>query len=195
MLILRAADRAPAPWKNGGGATREIAIWPPGADLSGFDWRISMATVSASGPFSIFPGVDRRLAVLEGNLTLHIEGRGPRRLTARSAPVAFPGDVPAFAETPDKPVTDLNVMTRRGRVHARVERLRANRPRTVTATEAGVILSLSAGLKLTHMGHAHELDRYDAALIEDGLIRVECASSIDVFVVQFERFLPLGLNE
>ncbi len=43
------------PWKNGGGETAEIAVFPPSADLSEFGWRISMATVSSDGPFSAFP--------------------------------------------------------------------------------------------------------------------------------------------
>ncbi|MDP3593765.1 HutD family protein, partial [Phenylobacterium sp.] len=31
MRILRAVNRTPMPWKNGGGVTREVAIWPPTA--------------------------------------------------------------------------------------------------------------------------------------------------------------------
>ncbi|HZF82215.1 MAG TPA: HutD family protein, partial [Burkholderiaceae bacterium] len=31
-----------SPWKNGGGSTREILCWPPGADMHGFDWRVSV---------------------------------------------------------------------------------------------------------------------------------------------------------
>ena len=41
------ADIVPTPWKNGGGATREIACWPPGTGLDSFDWRISVATIAA----------------------------------------------------------------------------------------------------------------------------------------------------
>ena len=58
VRILRAADRVPAAWKNGGGVTREVASWPEQAGLDGFDWRISLAEVAAGGPFSVFPGVD-----------------------------------------------------------------------------------------------------------------------------------------
>ena len=50
---------APTPWKNGGGATRELACWPPGAGIDAFDWRVSVASVAASGPFLAYPGVDR----------------------------------------------------------------------------------------------------------------------------------------
>ena len=54
------------PWKNGGGETIEIMKWPQDGDLSHFDWRISMAQVALDGPFSVFPKIDRHLAVLAG---------------------------------------------------------------------------------------------------------------------------------
>jgi len=44
-------------WRNGGGETREIISYPPGA--AEFQWRATIATIDADGPFSPFPGVDR----------------------------------------------------------------------------------------------------------------------------------------
>src|SRR5438105_15428583 len=77
LRILRAAERPPTPWKNGGGLTREVIVHPPGSDLSRFDWRVSLAEIRAPGPFSSLPGIDRRMAVLEGRLSLSIgEGAG-----------------------------------------------------------------------------------------------------------------------
>lgn len=64
--VLRANAYARMPWKNGGGETREIAIFPPAANLDTLDWRISMAVVAQDGPFSSFPGIDRTLCVIEG---------------------------------------------------------------------------------------------------------------------------------
>ncbi|MFN9927385.1 MAG: HutD family protein, partial [Phenylobacterium sp.] len=61
FTLLRAADRLAVPWKNGGGITRELAVWPPGASFDDFVWRVSMAEVHQDGPFSSFPGVDRIL--------------------------------------------------------------------------------------------------------------------------------------
>lgn len=116
MKILRAAEGRRTPWKNGGGETVEIAVHPPGAGLDAFDWRVSTALVAADGPFSAFPGVDRTLAVLTGaGLDLAVGGDAPLRLTPASAPFAFPADVPCTGRLVGGPVTDLNVMTRRGR--------------------------------------------------------------------------------
>jgi environmental stress-induced protein Ves len=107
IRILRARDHVARPWKNGGGVTREIAAHPAGAGLDTFDWRVSMATVEVGGPFSLFAGVDRSLTVLEGRLTLTIEGRGAMTMDEESQPIAFPGDVGVDAATPSEPVTDL----------------------------------------------------------------------------------------
>jgi uncharacterized protein len=123
-VILRAAERSAVPWKNGGGLTREVAVHPPGSDLASFDWRVSLAEVRRGGPFSSFPGVDRHMAVLEGQLELSVAGRDALTLAPDSPPLSFPGDVPAFAEPRQPPVTDLNVMTRRGRFDARLLRRR-----------------------------------------------------------------------
>jgi environmental stress-induced protein Ves len=114
MRILRAADRAVTPWKNGGGTTAEIAVHPAGAGLDDFDWRVSVADVKRGGPFSRFAGIDRKLALLKGALSLTIEGQGAVALTPASPPLEFPGDVPTEAVLNGDAAQDLNVMTRRG---------------------------------------------------------------------------------
>lgn len=102
------------PWKNGGGETVEIAVFPQNAGLDGFGWRISMATVASDGPFSLFDGIDRTLCVLSGPGIALIVGNGdPVRLDTGSAPFPFPADTNAAAHLIDGPITDFNVMTRR----------------------------------------------------------------------------------
>lgn len=52
------------PWKNGGGETLELYK----EELYGkLQFRISIATVKTSGPFSQFPEINRYLTLLEGN--------------------------------------------------------------------------------------------------------------------------------
>jgi environmental stress-induced protein Ves len=122
MRILRSAEHRQMPWKNGKGVTTEIAVFPEGASVDGFDWRISMAKVPESGPFSVFPGIDRVLAVLEGEMVLSVDGQPPETLTSSSPAIAFPGDAPTGAVVLHE-VTDLNVMIRRGKFSARVRRV------------------------------------------------------------------------
>jgi environmental stress-induced protein Ves len=122
MRILRANERTAVPWKNGGGTTREVAVFPPGAGFDDFGWRISIADISRGGPFSQFPGIDRTLAMLKGRVSLSIAGRDTIALSADTPPVEFPGDIPASAELSGGTATDLNVMTRRGVFTARMTR-------------------------------------------------------------------------
>jgi len=134
--LLRNADHRRMPWKNGGGETVEVIVHPPGASLADFGWRVSMATVAEDGPFSVFPGIDRTLAVLTGDgMTLSIEGLGERLLTPQSPPLAFPADAPTTARLTGGPVTDLNVMTRRGVFRHRLSRHAAEGPLPQTAGE------------------------------------------------------------
>ena len=101
------------PWKNGGGETAEILVSPAGAGFDDFDWRISTAIVASDGPFSLFPGVDRVLTVIEGG-AMELELDGLRhRLDAAAAPLAFPGDAPVSARLEGGSLLDLNVMARR----------------------------------------------------------------------------------
>lgn len=122
MQILRSTEYRRMPWKNGAGETIEVVVSPASAGLDDFEWRISMASVPTPGPFSLFPGIDRTLSILEGDgLQLDIHGTGTVALTKASAPFAFPADVPVHASLIRRPVADLNVMTRR-RSHAHVVR-------------------------------------------------------------------------
>jgi len=150
MRILRAADYRVMPWKNGGGTTTEIAVSPDGAGLENFDWRISMAKVETSGPFSSFAGIDRTLSVLEGEgIVLDIAGQPPAPLTTASAPLAFSGDVPTGAALIGGPITDLNVMTRRGRMAHKVERRAlSGEIRISPRADTTLVLAVDAGFTL-----------------------------------------------
>lgn len=111
--IHRRSARHFTPWKNGGGRTAEILAMPEGAGIGDFDWRISTAEVAQSGPFSVFPGIDRWLTVLEGGpMDLILPDRRVT-LAPGSAPEHFPGDIPCAAKLTGLPLLDLNVMVRR----------------------------------------------------------------------------------
>lgn len=163
MRILRAIDRTPMPWKNGGGVTREVAIWPPTAALDAFDWRISIADVAQGGPFSTFPDVDRVLTVIEGSgLELVVEGLAAVKLDAAAAPFAFPGDAACAARLHLGPIRDLNLMVRRGAYVTRVQRV--DGPAIIDcATETTLVLALEA----TELNGVH-LASEDAAIFESG---------------------------
>jgi environmental stress-induced protein Ves len=115
VTLLKAENHRRMPWKNGGGVTVEIAVWPENASVDNFDWRVSAATVAEDGAFSVFSDIDRTLSVLEGEgVVLNIDGSNTR-LTISSEPLSFAADAKTHAQLISGPITDLNVMTRRGR--------------------------------------------------------------------------------
>ena len=173
MQILRASDHRVMPWKNGGGSTTEIAVFPIDSGLDAFDWRVSMATVAADGPFSTFPNIDRTLSVLSGDgIVLEIEGREAAHLTRQSAPLSFPGDAPTIGRLMGGPIVDLNVMSRRGRVAHHVVRHTSTRAVEIkTAADVTLFLSRSDDLRIDHLGQ-------HLVLAIDDVIRIEGAGHV-----------------
>ncbi len=51
-------------WRNAAGETREICTFPPAK--RDFYWRASIASIAANGEFSLFPGMERIVTLLEG---------------------------------------------------------------------------------------------------------------------------------
>ena len=95
------------PWANGRGMTTEIlrADGP-----TGLIWRLSMAAVSEDGAFSVFPGLDRNLTVIDGP-GFSLKGEGIALDCRPMRPVAFAGDAAIAAiRTNGVASTDFNVM-------------------------------------------------------------------------------------
>lgn len=129
IIRLTANDYLRMPWKNAGGETLQMAIYPHDATLDSFGWRVSSAQVGVSGPFSAFPGVDRSLAVLDGgSLSLTIaedDGRPAslQQIQPGEQPLVFRGETPIDCSiTPGSRIRDLNVMTRREQFSHRMEK-------------------------------------------------------------------------
>ncbi|MYS84005.1 HutD/Ves family protein [Embleya scabrispora] len=131
-------------WRNGGGDTREIGSQSPThAAEADFDWRASIATIAADGPFSTFPGVDRTITLLAGEGVRLVGDDGlDHRLNRPGEPFAFSGDAHLRATLLGGDTRVLNIMTRRGRWAARVHRVQA--PVVPPAGHAGVLYVLSA---------------------------------------------------
>jgi len=165
MRVLRADQHKRMPWKNGGGETVEIAVFPEGAGLDDFDWRVSMARVDGDGPFSSFPGIDRTLAILEGSgMVLDIEGRASVRLTLEAAPYPFPADLPTSATLIGGTVIDFNVMSRRGKVAHEVGR--HSEAMTSSSGTMRLVLGSEGSLEIVVAGQRITIGQRDAAVLE-----------------------------
>lgn len=98
-------------WRNGGGETREIISFPPGK--ADFDWRASIATLARDGDFSLFPGIDRIITLLDGDgVALYGDGQLRQQLQPNQ-PFAFTGEEPIAARLLAGPSRDFNLMSRR----------------------------------------------------------------------------------
>lgn len=98
------------PWKNGGGVTTEIWASPPSGV---FDWRVSIATVNADGPFSTFTGYERHIMTLSGEgMILDVAGSGKFTLEPLK-PFSFSGDAQVHGSLLKGAVLDFNLMVRR----------------------------------------------------------------------------------
>jgi hypothetical protein len=163
-IIRRSAFTATA-WKNGGGITHEAIRVPPTGDA--FLWRVSVAQIDASGPFSDFSGFDRKMVLLQGGgIALEFGGGEQRVLRSIGDCVEFDGATPARCELLDGPCVDLNLMVSQSlRTAARVERLRE--PTLVAAArgEAVLIFGIQDPLSLDCRGETVRLKTWDLAIL------------------------------
>lgn len=145
---FRTDQLAATPWKNGGGSTREIACWPPGATLGDFGWRVSIASIAAAGPFSVFAGVDRSIMLLDGDgvRLQSADGGIDHRLDTPCQPFAFSGDTAIDCTLLGGASSDFNVMTRRGQWRAELRVL--DQAASIAATSHGVLLALRGRWRL-----------------------------------------------
>jgi uncharacterized protein len=170
--LIRFDSLTPMPWKNGGGTTYELAVAPKGATIADFDFRISLATISQDGPFSLFPNVDRTLALVEGEgVTLDIDSQREVRIDHDNPMIAFPGEVAIHARVNDGSTMDFNVMTQRSRCRHEFEICELGLPRTFIPKGDLTLIFLARGERLCVQvddGEQHQLSQFDAILFEPG---------------------------
>jgi environmental stress-induced protein Ves len=169
-------DYREMPWKNGGGSTKELAIFPEGAILDHFVWRLSTATVSQAGDFSYFSQIDRTLAILSGEGLILKKNLGSTtqevlELTDSSLPYHFSGETPIFAELlqsdglQTSAVVDLNMMTRRDVCQHHMQRLTAGEHVIAEDDAQQVLLYCAHGAAL--IGRDLSLQAGDLVLLEE----------------------------
>jgi len=128
--LIRADQYTKMLWKNCAGFTLEIARSQGDAD---FEWRISMADVTTSGPFSLFPNKQRIISVLDGKgMRLHVDDL-PAKTLNQGDIFAFHGESQVQSELIDGAIRDLNLIYDPAKFHARFQR--------VNGTEAESFLS------------------------------------------------------
>jgi len=164
--LLAAATRTERAWKNGAGTTADVVVFPPGASDTTFAWRVSIATITGSSAFSLFPGVDRWLVPLDApGLALLIGGH--RRQVPDGTAVAFAGEETVNSLDGDHTSKDLNLMVRRGAATGTVRIETVQGVRAVTAAEGStvVVVVIDGALLL---GGQLPVRRHDALFLSGG---------------------------
>jgi environmental stress-induced protein Ves len=189
-MLIPFAGLSPVPWKNGGGSTTEIAVFPPDAGFTDFDWRVSLATIGADGPFSVFPGVDRTLALVEGHgVTLDIDGE-PALVSVAEPVLSFEGDARVSAKLNRGTTTDFNAMTRTDRCYHSFGRRRLDGPSTFVARAPVTVLFLAEGdsLELSSEDERIAMVRYDAMVLDQGTVWKLDAGQGMIFIVDIHYY-------
>jgi uncharacterized protein len=183
MEIIRYAELKAQPWRNGGGVTRELASHPAAtragdaAVQDGWDWRVSIAEMSKAGGFSTFPGMDRVLTVIDGELLL-LSVDGAEHPLEKYRPFRFSGDADSAGALPTGDIRNLNVITRNGafKGYTSIIELSKKRAHPVFAGQWGILLQGQATVSPGTAGEPAapaapaapvELNRYDAVVGSD----------------------------
>lgn len=161
------------PWKNGGGSTSEILLYPAQAGIDDFAWRISLATIASPGPFSSFPGISRTLALVDGaGVDLHFEAHSVALRPDGQRLLRFAGAAAVHATLVAGSTTDFNVMTRDtlARHSCQIWQLdgqltwHSSAPAAFLFVQQGRVQCQTSG----SAGVSRMLERHDSLLLEQG---------------------------
>jgi environmental stress-induced protein Ves len=173
LQIVRRSSFKRSPWKNGGGITHEAVRVPAAGDP--FLWRVSLAQIDSSGPFSDFAGYDRKMVLLQGP-GIELTHRSGQRRVLKSVGdcVEFAGAMPTHCELLGGPCVDLNLMVAESlRSTARVERL-AEGLIAAADGETTLIFGIESPISLeSDAGETVRVEPWDLAVLSRGSARFD----------------------
>jgi environmental stress-induced protein Ves len=170
--ILRAASRSSTRWLNGRGETSELARHPRVTPANWW-WRVSVATIAEDSQFSAFPGCDRVLMPLNGDVRLVTNGT--QQEVSTFGTVCFRGEDAVQAVQVTQLTTALNVIVSRawGTADMKIRTARGSRiapgPRQIVfviALSSSVVTSAGA---LSYLDAA-TVETDDELVVDQGLV-------------------------
>jgi hypothetical protein len=189
LQVIRRASFKAVPWKNGGGITHEALRVPEQGDA--FRWRVSVAEVGTSGPFSDFNGYRRYMTLLEGaGIDLRFGDGTSQTLRRPGELIEFDGAMSIYGELIDGPCRDLNLIVSKGlSATVRVERAAAQLSIEAGRDQTVLVFPIDGGAALRIEGDRNvetlALERWDLAVLSAGAANVEvrrAGGAIAVFV-------------
>jgi uncharacterized protein len=166
LQIIRNSSFTPSPWKNGGGITHEAIRVPARGDP--FRWRVSVAHIEASGPFSEFAAHNRKMVLLKGEgIELQFADGVHKTLRRVGELVEFDGAVATRCELLNGPCVDLNLMVAKAEsAVARVERFIESIAVCASHDETTLVFPIDRKITLQiTAGEAATLEPWDLAVL------------------------------
>jgi environmental stress-induced protein Ves len=145
------------PWPNGAGITYEVVREPATGD---FDWRISLADIDNDCPFSVMPGIDRGIVLMEGSHMVLANSDEDIRVDELVA-FNYPGEVAFDCKLGAGPAKDLNIMSRRENFTSHTTVLGPRNHRIDATTETHILVGLRGHTRVEN----EVLSYRDAAII------------------------------
>jgi len=182
LRIIRKSSFTSKPWKNGGGVTDEVIRVP--ADGDAFEWRVSVAHIDVSGPFSEFAPYHRKMVLLQGDgVELEFSDGGRRSLRRVGDLAEFDGAISTYCTLLGGPCVDLNLMVAKSlEAKVSVQQLTAQGLRaSASSAESTLIFSLDTAIAVQTAGAPLEiLDPWDLGVISDCSVLVTPQEGVQV---------------
>jgi uncharacterized protein len=169
LQLVRRSSFTATPWKNGGGITHEALRVPAEGDA--FRWRVSVAHIDASGPFSDFAAYNRKMVLLQGaGIELRFGDGVQKTLRQVGELVEFDGAVSTYCELLKGPCVDLNLMVAKTEQAAvRVERFMESLAVRASRAEDLLIFCIDRRFTLeVTAGKSVTLEPWDLAVLSHG---------------------------
>nr|WP_246264581.1 HutD family protein [Aromatoleum toluvorans] len=153
------------PWRNGRGTTRVIASGSFSQNPDQWDYRLSLADISESGPFSTFKGIERSSLLLEGRSILLTDGEERQLRAGPLEIIQYDGEWPLSAVIGSNPARFLNLMIRRGFAAGTLKVL--DGVSAIPAADLVMLLSLQDGceVRTDDSSAPRKLNRYEGILL------------------------------
>jgi environmental stress-induced protein Ves len=169
--VVRIADLVAAPWSNGGGWTREIYKRLSAQHSGQPVWRLSLATIDTTGPFSVLPDA-RRYLLLASDTSLQLSIDGIVHTLRYTDSVAFDGDARVGGVAVSGACQTLNLMTY-GALGGHLEVARPGGTADLSDRDAAPVVVLDGRLHVSD----EPLGRYDTLVLGRESIHVGCEAA------------------
>lgn len=183
-------------WRNAAGETREICTFPPAK--RDFYWRASITSIAANGEFSLFPGMERIVTLLEGG-EMFLESADRFNHTLKPLqPFSFAADLVVKAKlTAGQMSMDFNIMTRLDVCKAKVRI--AERTFTTFGSRGGVVFVINGAWQLgdklltTDQGACWFDGRHTLRLLQPvNCCSVKSTGLLVIHRIKFSNFIVTG---